>query len=484
MSSLNATMKSNNSNMTILFRKRASPYTYAIFLSLLLFLQLSLSFYGENRKLLQWLQKMVLLDASSQKEALAFSILHDGEARIDASRMYMTNSIATHANDAAPPNHHSILMIHYHKTGFVLSRRLRSHSIEHFTRYIDQHYLSSGLNFTLPEHKSWGSFQQPRKFTETTHCPEYFRLDRGMIHVQESPDFYCGVEEMARILLHEEEFDMNGNFTDTSRIGTKIIHFVRNPYSMALSNYYYHAQVPTPEPWVKNHNPCKTEYFNDTTSLRDLLFPTLADESILSKESFDKVVQLCNSLYQTKTTLEKEKFEGHLHQLDPISGLKLSTAQMMIRGGGVTLMPGGDLLRMANNIIKLKQLKDYLKENTHKYRPLTVVALSMDDFITDPLAFTSSYLKILMGGNPLTLFENKPRKGEAIMKSIASKFAHNYNEMKSKEKHEHVTTGKHSDRQELMESLKNDELFGPILDAIEDLVNDALLHERVDDKAF
>ncbi len=60
------------------------------------------------------------------------------------------------------------------------------------------------------------------------------------------------------------------------------------------------------------------------------------------------------------------------------------------------------------------------------------------------------------------------------MKSNASKFARNYNEMKSKEKLEHVTTGKHSGRRELMQSLKNDELFSPILDAIEDLVNDVL----------
>ncbi|KAL7521988.1 hypothetical protein ACHAWX_006684 [Stephanocyclus meneghinianus] len=457
----------NNGNMTILFRKRASPYTYAAFLSFLLLLQLSLSFYGENRKLLQWLQKMVLLDASSQKDHIAFSTLQDDKARIDTS-------IAIKANNEDPPNHHSILMIHYHKTGFVLSRRLRSHSIEHFSRYIDQHYLSSGLNFTLPEHKSWGSFQQPRKFVATTHCPEYFRLDRGVIHVQESPDFFCGVEEMARILLHEEKYGTNRNSTNDSRVGTKIIHFVRNPYSMALSNYYYHAQVPTPEPWVKNHHPCKTEYFNDTTSLRDLLFPTLADELILSKESFDTVVQLCKSLYQTNTTLEGEKFEGHLHQLDPVSGLKLSTAQMMIRGGGVTLMPGGDLLRMANNIIKLKQLKEYLRENELEYRPLTVVALSMDDFIIDPLAFTAEYLKILIGANPQSFFEHKPQKGKTIMKSIASKFARNYDEVKSKEKHEHITTGKRNDRHELIQSLKNDEVFGPILDAIEGLVNDAL----------
>ena len=105
-----------------------------------------------------------------------------------------------------------------------------------------------------------------------------------MINVQESPDLYCGVEELERIFLNEAlddvEYDAdaattkatttfhkeqndhehnNGNDKneveqtidniieggDFSRVGTKIIHFVRNPYSMALSNYYYHAQIPT-----------------------------------------------------------------------------------------------------------------------------------------------------------------------------------------------------------------------------------------------
>lgn len=230
----------------------------------------------------------------------------------------------------------------------------------------------------------------------------------------------------------------------------------------------------SPEPWVKHHNPCKLEYFNDTITLRDVLFPTLSDHSILSRESFDKVVQLCNSLYQTQPNLVNEKFEGHLHQLDPVDGLKLSTAQMIIRGGGVMLMAGGDLLRMANNIIKLNQLKDFLVHNDTSYPPLNVVALSMDEFIADPFQFTSSYLNILTGGDTTQLFRNKPIRGRMVMKSIAKRFARNYNETKSKANHTHVTTGKHGDRRELMESLKSDEVLGPILDAIEKLVDDVL----------
>lgn len=227
-----------------------------------------------------------------------------------------------------------------------------------------------------------------------------------------------------------------------------------------------------PEPWVAYHNPCQTQYYNDTITLRDVLFPTLSDESILNKASFDKIVDLCNSLYQTKSNLTNSKFEGHLRQLDPIDGLRLSTAQMMIHGGGKVLVPGGDLLRMANNIIKLRQLQEYIKEE-FSYGPLTVTALSMDDFITNPLEFTSTYLNIL-AGDDTKLIVGKPRKGRRIIKSIASTFARNYNETKANENHKHVTTGKHEDRKELLESLKNDEVLGPVLDAIEVLVDAAL----------
>jgi hypothetical protein len=145
---------------------------------------------------------------------------------------------------------------------------------------------------------------------------------------------------------------------------------------------------------------------------------------------------------------------------------------MMIHGGGKILVPGGDLLRMANNIIKLRQLQEYI-EKEFSYGPLTVTALSMDDFITNPLEFTSTYLNIL-AGDDTKLIVGKPRKGRAIIKSIASTFARNYNETKAKENHKHVTTGKHEDRKELLESLKNDEVLGPVLDAIEVLVDAAL----------
>ena len=211
--------------------KRATPKSsFTLLLIILLCAQLSI-FYKDNRKLLTRMQKMT----HEPKEAI---LEHNSIAISSSGNGPLNNSTIS---NSSTPNRHAILMIHYHKTGFVLSRLLRSHAITHFTHYISRGAMNPSLNFTLPPpDKSWGSIQQPRKFT-SSYCPNPFDLQRGTIHVQESPDFYCPVNEMGKILLNDEAISCG----ESKREGTKIIHFVRNPYSMALSNYYYHAQVPT-----------------------------------------------------------------------------------------------------------------------------------------------------------------------------------------------------------------------------------------------
>lgn len=56
------------------------------------------------------------------------------------------------------------------------------------------------------------------------------------------PDFFCSDSEVLDSMLDKSK---QGKKT------TKIVHFIRNPFSMVLSNYFYHAQSPTPEKWGK-----------------------------------------------------------------------------------------------------------------------------------------------------------------------------------------------------------------------------------------
>lgn len=50
---------------------------------------------------------------------------------------------------------------------------------------------------------------------------------------------FCTPEELAHMLL------MGGRGHSDDDRGVKIVHFVRNPFAMSISNYLYHAQLPT-----------------------------------------------------------------------------------------------------------------------------------------------------------------------------------------------------------------------------------------------
>jgi DNA-binding protein H-NS len=167
---------------------------------------------------------------------------------------------------AQPGNHYhnnAVLITHYHKTGYVLSRELMFllHQIEHEVNSPDLKADQRGAKFEVSgvdENGERYAFDgignwQRSAFTTRKHnerqCPypvgrqksqvvlpetKGFTLREGTIYVQESPDLYCTDEE----ILEGLSLSHAG--------GTKIIHFVRNPYEMVLSNYFYHSQDPTP----------------------------------------------------------------------------------------------------------------------------------------------------------------------------------------------------------------------------------------------
>ena len=203
------------------------------------------------------------------------------------------------------------------------------------------------------------------------------------------------------------------------------------------------------------------------------MFPTLSDSAILDEAQFDGISEVCRSLYQTNPELKTGAFGGHLHQLDSLEGLLLSTSQMMVRGGGKEKMPGGDLLRMANNIIKLQELESYFLHHGNKNHTFELLTVSMDDFISDPTTFTVRCLVFLLGRNTDLICPDKSCKQE--IERIANEFEQNYNRKQMKGS-SHITTGRHSNvmKKQLRESLKNDAIFGPVLENIEQLVTQAL----------
>ena len=63
-------------------------------------------------------------------------------------------------------------------------------------------------------------------------------------------------------------------------------------------------------------------------------------------------------LYQSNPTTAKWNFHNHIRNFEPKDALSLSTIHMMTQGKS-----GDDILRMANNIIKLREVQK-LEERT------------------------------------------------------------------------------------------------------------------------
>jgi hypothetical protein len=167
------------------------------------------------------------------------------------------------ANTGNHYHNNAVFITHYHKTGYVLSRELMFllHQVEHEVHRPDKKADKRGVQFEvsgIDENGERYAFDgignwQRSAFATRKHnerkCPfpvgrkksqvvlpktKGFTLREGTIYVQESPDLYCSDEE----ILEGLSLSHAG--------GTKIIHFVRNPYEMVLSNYFYHSQDPTP----------------------------------------------------------------------------------------------------------------------------------------------------------------------------------------------------------------------------------------------
>ncbi len=54
----------------------------------------------------------------------------------------------------------------------------------------------------------------------------------------------------------------------------KVVHFIRNPYEQAVSNFNYHLQTPTPEKWFLNISNNYENWFSNITMIK-LLFNIL-----------------------------------------------------------------------------------------------------------------------------------------------------------------------------------------------------------------
>jgi hypothetical protein len=368
---------------------------------------------------------------------------------------------------------YAIFIVMYHKTGFVLTRQLKlavsqleieTHRPDEKNEYNDMKKLTSygidlktGERFAFDTIGGWtkSAFAPRRHFSET-HCPRGYRstpfqIKRGQLYLQESPDFFCDVKELETSILARK---------------AKIIHFVRNPFDMVMSNYLYHSQKPTPEEWVHRDDPCHAMY-DDGKTLASNVLPSIGTDEI-NEEYFSNIIKMCRSLFQSKPSMRNSTFYEHLLELDAWDGLRLATAQMIAASGDANnYLAGGDVARMANNIVKFKELQSYMPSDVE------VLTLSTEEFIKSAGNSTMKFLDFVFGANNTII--SREKRWEAALsqqKNLDKAFDSPHVTQSS-------TTEEKENKEQLKELLHSDKDLAPILKLTESLVNEALAASSV-----
>jgi len=309
---------------------------------------------------------------------------------------------------------------------------------------------------------------------------------------------------------------------------TKIVHFVRDPIDMALSNYLYHSQHPTPEPWIKRKgiNPCKTDEefmkytldelnnnVNDDDGASTTRSTIHKKKKKITVEDLLQVSTMCR-YYKYDHDIAKKKsnnsnnnetrrsFYGIMRRLPPYDGLRFATSHFLM---AQTVESGGDLLRMPNNILRLLEWDETggaaaaaAAESSHILtmsmgkivKDMEKSILEICDFIfghisnvtfrseiADAIAHKmvaryqakTKASKIIHAGSTTT---NRQKEEETTTTDLAS--FENNNKNWTLRQQSHVTQGimNNTERQALKKQLEEDSLLGHILLQIREIVND------------
>jgi hypothetical protein len=217
---------------------------------------------------------------------------------------------------------------------------------------------------------------------------------------------------------------------------------------------------------VHRYNPCTEELLRGH-HYPDLLLPIMTPA--INIDDFRELDDRCNSLFQSSQwpQLQNQYLYKHLRELDPTLGVQLSTLHMLSQA-----VTGGDITRMASNIIKLNNLKHVVSRSNAMHHVasnpnedlIQVMSLSTDDFIVDPKRMAQRFMNFCFGNTV----------ADKVKRGIALKYEQSYLDLKSGS---HVThTSGNTDM--LKESLRSDALFGRVLGNIENVVEQALAESR------
>ena len=405
-------------------------------------------------------QQLIGGDESEEDEGLD-EVEFDGGLAIDG--ILSDEDFASIQRDRPHFKNYAYLIVTYHKSGHALSHTLANYLM----RYLK---LKKNMFSKIERHDF---------VSDTVRCSK-LSLIPGSVTVIEAPEFHCNREKLANLLMH--------NQSRKKKWGVKLIHLVRNPFSMAVSNYLYHRQDPTPEPFVHTKDPCSTltgtSKGKEGYKVADLVTPVLshpgmtvrmkgiktlsARTPIMERGDFDKIVEDCYSLYRTKPGLESASYYEHLRNLPNTEGIRLSTADKFSH---IAYMASNMLLfdhvTDVVNLRKEKRETGVAKKYPNRQRDIYRITLPLDDWIEQPGVVFRRFLDFI--------FQEYMPEDRKV--DLSQRYESNY--LREKETWDHVTSVSKNIQEsaELIKSLRRSPVFGEPMEHIESLLDEILRRE-------
>lgn len=383
-------------------------------------------------------------------DTISDQLLPSSEARRQLESSYYFDDAK---DDDANPHFwkYSYVIVTYHKSGHELSHVL--------VKYLERMLEPFGGQLLRK------SIRPRLDFNEVTKCSE-LSLAPGTVTVIEAPEFHCHQEQLAKILM-----DNPSKNPAHQKWGVKIIHLVRNPFTMAVSNYHYHQQYPTPEPFVHTVNPCQSltekrigdgEHASSVLSTPILSQPHHKKHPIMTSEDFDHIVQDCYSIYQTRPDLVNSTYYEHLRTLDSREGLRMSTADKF---NSIVLM-ASDLL-MFNRVKRLQDERNAKHPRIKQKEHFDLITMPLDVWIDEPRQSMYTFLDFVFKDKISQ--EKKENQAVKYQDQFFAKIPTS----------NHITTGKYEDTDALIEYLREDDVFGGPLRRVEALLGEIVTGESM-----
>jgi len=231
-------------------------------------------------------------------------------------------------NNILVMNNSNILVIYHHKTGCVLARNL----FNIYKKYLNDYFCYRN-NIKIENTLKNNKIIKNSKFNLNN------LKNKFNIFLQASPLFLYDIKK---------ELKFN-----------KIIHFVRNPYEQAISNFNYHIQEPTPEIWFLNIHNQVYKWFSRKNYL-EFMFQILDLDLKLIKE----IELYLKNIYTSKSKLNYYNNLLEINKKCQDTALIIETLRFIIDTKHILNM--ACITKLNKNNIYLLNFDDFKKDNIKK----------------------------------------------------------------------------------------------------------------------